>query len=231
MSWNTVSYERLLEVTDKDLEVIKHNIGEVYAGAKSVQSVPGYKIISEEDFVEIANAFSVIEDWSNYYHKHKDIQDSKLEELITENSRLTSENKDLRLKVNELLRELKNQDVTLGQLQGRLEMMNEVIKAKDNNSNMVSVSLVDMVETLENIANSYESAIKSAEHKAAMKTFNQRVASGDVKPAKRADVSDEYIVDLYNKGYSAYKIAQSVGMTQQAILYRIKKLKESGIIS
>jgi predicted transcriptional regulator len=87
-----------------------------------------------------------------------------------------------------------------------------------------------MIEKLEAIAGSYESAIKAAEHKAAMKTFNQRVASGEVKPAKRADISDEYIIEMYNNNVSAYKIAQSVGMTQQAILYRIKKLKEAGLI-
>jgi predicted transcriptional regulator len=95
---------------------------------------------------------------------------------------------------------------------------------------MVQVDIVEMIEKLDNIANSYESSIKAAEHKAAMKTFNQRVASGEVKPAKRADVTDEDIVNMYNAGMSAYKMAKEIDLTQQAILYRLKKLKESGII-
>lgn len=196
MSWNTVSYERLLEVTDKDLEVIKHNLGEVYAGAQSVQ---GYKVISEGDFAEIANAFSVIEDWSNYYHKHKDIQDSKLEELTTENSRLTSENKDLRLKVNELIRQLNNQNVTLGQLQGRLEMMNEVIKAKDNNSNMVSVSLVDMVETLEKAVNLIDENAKALTLSKKLKTEPNVNKHGAEHPKFKDSVKNEDLVADYKE--------------------------------
>ena len=164
------------------------------------------------------------------FSKFKEIQESTLDELnranaslVNENKKLASENSKLKEDLAILNEKMNNANYKIGILQATLE-------ARNNNSNLISVDLVEMIEKLETIADSYESAIKAAEHKAAMKTFNKRVASGDVKPAKRADISDEYIIENVKNGISAYKIAQSVGMTQQAILYRIKKLKENGLI-
>lgn len=219
--FDRISFERLLEVTAEDLDAIRNNLGVVYMDET---------ISSDVKYVALAQAFSTIDSWSKYFNRYKDIQDSKIEELNNENVSLASENK----RLNDELKCLKNmcieQSEKLGLMQGKLEMVNEVIKAKNNSSNMIQVDLVEMIEKLENITNNYESAIKNAEHKAAMKTFNKRVASGEVKPAKRADVDDEYIIKMVNDDVSAYKIAQSVGMTQQAILYRIKKLKEAGLL-
>lgn len=219
--FNVISFEKLLKVTAEDLAIIRENFGSVYMDET---------IDPEVKYVMLAEAFNKIDSWSSYFNRFKEIQDSKLDELNRENDRLVGENKRINNELNTLTDKYNKQTELVGQLQGRLEMMNEVIKAKNNNSNMMQVDLVEMIEKLEAIAGSYESAIKAAEHKAAMKTFNQRVASGDVKPAKRADISDEYIIENVKNGVSAYKIAQSVGMTQQAILYRIKKLKETGLI-
>lgn len=219
--FNVISFEKLLEVTVEDLAIIRENFGSVYMDET---------IKPEVKYVMLAEAFKTIDSWSSYFNRFKEIQDSKLDELSRENARLVDKNKRINNELNILTDKYNKQTELVGQLQGRIEMMNEVIKAKNNNSNMMQVDLVEMIEKLETIADSYESAIKAAEHKAAMKTFNQRVASGEVKPAKRADVSDEYIIEQYKNGASAYKIAQSVGMTQQAILYRIKKLKEAGLI-
>lgn len=219
--FNVISFEKLLEVTAEDLAIIRENFGAVYMDET---------IDPEVKYVALADAFKTIDSWSSYYNRFKEIQDSKLDELSRENARLVDKNKRINNELNILTDKYNKQTELVGQLQGRLEMMNEVIKAKNNNSNMMQVDLVEMIEKLETIADSYESAIKAAEHKAAMKTFNKRVASGEVKPAKRADVSDEYIIEKVKNGVSAYKIAQSVGMTQQAILYRIKKLKEAGLI-
>lgn len=221
MSWSTISFERLLEITDKDLDVIKENLGIVYGD----ETVP-----VEVKYAALAEAFATIKEWSDYYSRYKDVQDSEIERLSNSNAILLQDNKRLNNELNIITDKYNKQTELVGQLQGRLEMMDEVIKAKDTNSNMMQVDLVEMIEKLETIADSYESAIKAAEHKAAMKTFNKRVASGEVKPAKRADISDEYIIEQYKNGASAYKIAKSVGMTQQAILYRLKKLKEAGLI-
>jgi len=216
-----ISFEKLLEVTASDLETIKNNLGVVF-GDNGVDP--------EVKYVALSEAFSTIEHWYNYYSRFKEIIDSKLVETEAENNRLVAENKLLVSKVKELEEKCNKHHGKIGTLQERLEQQNKLIELKNNNSNLVSIDLVEMIEKLETIADSYESSIKAAEHKASMKTFNQRVASGEVKPAKRADISDEYIIEVYNSGISAYKIAQSVGMTQQAILYRIKKLKEAGKI-
>lgn len=219
--FSTVSFERLLEVTAKDLNEIKHNLGEVYGDDT---------IDPEVKHVALANAFKTIDDWSSYFNKFKEIQDSKLDELSRENDHLVDENKRLNNELNQLTTNYNKQSVLLGNMQATVEYLNKLVDDKNNSSNMVQADLVEMIKKLEAIANSYESAIKAAEHRAAMKTFNKRVASGEVKPAKRADISDEYIIENVNNGVSAYKIAQSVGMTQQAILYRIKKLREAGLI-
>ena len=218
---NTISFERLLEVTADDLNAIRDNLGAVYMNET---------IDSETKNVALATAFNTIDSWSSYFSKFKEIQDSKIDELsranaslVVENKKLDSENSKLKEDLAILNEKMNNANYKIGTLQATLE-------ARNNNSNLISVDLVEMIEKLETIADSYESAIKAAEHKAAMKTFNKRVASGDVKPAKRADISDEYIIENVKNGISAYKIAQSVGMTQQAILYRIKKLKENGLI-
>lgn len=219
--FGTISFERLLEVTAKDLDEIKHNLGEVYGDDT---------IDPEVRCTALADAFKTIDDWSSYFNKFKGIQDSKLDELSRENDHLADENKRLNNELNKLTTNYNKQSVILGNMQATIDYLNKLVDAKNNSSNMVQVDIVEMVEKLEAIANSYESAIKAAEHRAAMKTFNKRVASGEVKPAKRADISDEYIIENVNNGVSAYKIAQSVGMTQQAILYRIKKLREAGLI-
>lgn len=219
--FSTISFERLLEVTANDLNEIKHSLGEVYGDDT---------IDPEVKHVALADAFKTIDDWSSYFNKFKEIQDSKLDELSRENDHLVDENKRLNNELNQLNTNYNKQSVLLGNMQATVDYLNKLVEARNNSSNMVQVDLVEMIEKLEAIANSYESAIKAAEHRAAMKTFNKRVASGEVKPAKRADISDEYIIENVNNGVSAYKIAQSVGMTQQAILYRIKKLREAGLI-
>lgn len=219
--FNRISFEKLLEVTADDLAVIKDNLGTVYMDET---------IKPDVKYVMLAEAFNTVDHWSYYFNRFKEIQDSKLEELSKENARLVSENKKLNAELNDLINKLNKCHGKIGMLQERLVHKDSLIEAQDSSSNMVQVDLVEMIEKLEAIADSYESAIKAAEHKAAMKTFNKRVASGEVKPAKRADISDEYIIENVKNGVSAYKIAQSVGMTQQAILYRIKKLKKAGLI-
>jgi predicted transcriptional regulator len=221
MSWNTISFKKLLEITAEDLDVIKENLGIVY-GDKTIPA--------EVRYSALANAFATIEKWSDYYSRYKEVQDSELDKLNRDNAILLQDNNRLHKEVKELREKYNKQSSLLGEANAKTEYLNELIKHKDNSSNLVSIDLVEMLNKLETIANSYELTTKAAEHKAAMKTFNGRVASGEVKPAKRADISDDYIIENYNNNVSAYKIAQSVGMTQQAILYRIKKLKEAGLI-
>lgn len=210
-----ISVEKLLERTDSDITDITQSITDAYSIAGSLDASD----IKDVILVNLAHAFTVLSDWQKYYHHFNEI----IVNISSDDGKLKDENDKLQKCIDE-------QNILIGQLQSKLNMYNELLSQKNNSSNMVQVDLVEMIEKLETIADSYESAIKAAEHRAAMKTFNKRVASGDVKPAKRADVDDNMIIEMYNKGISAYKIAQSVGMTQQAILYRIKKLKEAGLI-
>lgn len=210
-----ISVEKLLERTDSDITDITQSITDAYSIAGSLDASD----IKDVILLNLAHAFTVLSDWQKYYHHFNEI----VVNISDDSSKLKDENDKLAKKVEE-------QSVLISQLQTELSVANKLLSQKNNNSNLVSIDLVEMIEKLEAIAESYESAIKAAEHKAAMKTFNQRVASGEVKPAKRADISDEYIIENVKNGVSAYKIAQSIGMTQQAILYRIKKLKEAGLI-
>lgn len=210
-----ISMEKLLERTDDDITDVTQSITDAYSLTGSLDS----SNIKDVILVNLAHAFTVLSDWQKYYHHFNEI----VVNISSDDGKLKDENAKLQKCIDE-------QNILIGQLQAKLNMYNELLNQKNNSSNLVSIDLVDMIEKLETIADSYESAIKAAEHKAAMKTFNKRVASGDVKPAKRADISDEYIIENVNNGVSAYKIAHSVGMTQQAILYRIKKLREDGLI-
>ena len=227
--FNVISFERLLGRTVKDLADIKENLGVVYGDRNATPEIRR---------VALADAFNTIDEWSNYFSRFKKILDDRTEQLNNENVELKSRIKYLENRVVELDNELEiakdknnKHHGKIGRLQSELEQLNKSMESKDDNIGLVPVELASMIEKLEDIANSYKEAIKAAEHKAAMKTFNQRVASGEVKPAKRVDVDDKYIAYMYKeKGLSSYKISKLVGMTPQAITYRVNKLKEQGLL-
>ena len=221
MSCNTVSYERHLEVTDRDLYIIRNDLWKVYAGVKSVGD---YKVISEEDFAELANAFNIIDSWSNYYSRYKNIQDSKLYELNKENIRLNSyneilisENKELKIKLDKLVNDYNEQSVLLGDMKARIEMYDELVKAKDNNVNMVQVDIVELVESLERTLNTIETNAKVITQAKKVKL------KGELAPAFNNEVHTEDIIKAYQLGETPNQIAQKCGMTQSAIIYRLKQ--------
>lgn len=51
----------------------------------------------------------------------------------------------------------------------------------------------------------------------------ERVRTGKVKPAEK-DISDITIAELFKSGLTPYKIGQIVGMTQQGIINRLKRM-------
>ena len=206
--FNTISFEKLLEVTVEDLTEIRNNLGAIYMYEK---------IPSDAKYVALANAFKTINEWTSYFSRFKEIQDSKLDELNRENARLDSENKKLNNELNRLNDKYNKQNELVGQLQGRLEMMNEVIKAKDNNVNMVSVDIVELVETLEKVLNTIDENAKVI-------TQTKKVKSkGELAPAFNTDVHTEDIIKAYQLGETPNQIAQKCGMTQSAIIYRLKQ--------
>ena len=231
MEERKISYQRLAEVTAEKLDEAKYNIEIAYTGV--------YKNNNIDDNIKfhIGEAFTIINEWQEYYNQYNTIIDKDKNEytkVLVENKSLHAENDRLQKEIDNLRFKIDNMDTTIeqrtlevGQLRERINMMDELMKAKENASNLVSIDLIEALDKLEEITVNYKEATEEAEKRA----YNKRVAKGEITPAKRADVSDNYIIELYNEGKSAYKIAKSVGMTPQAILDRIKKLRESGVIS
>ena len=229
MKERRISYQRLAEVTAEKLNEAKGYAEELYK--------LNYELSTNEIRILAGQLFSIIDEWQNYYNQYNTIIDKDKNDynnilvenkvLQNENNRLQKEIDNLRFKIDSMDTTIEQRTLEVGQLRERLLMMNELMKAKENASNLVSIDLIEALDKLEEITVNYKEATEEAEKRA----YNKRVAKGEIKPAKRADVSDNYIIELYNEGQSAYKIAKDVGMTPQAILYRIKKLKESGVIS
>lgn len=206
--FNVISFEKLLEVTAEDLDIIRENLGAVYMDET---------IDPEVKYVALADAFKTIDSWSSYFNRFKEIQDSKLDELSRENARLVDENKRLNKELDILNDKYNKQAELVGKLQGRLEMMNEVIKAKNNNANMVQVDIVELIESLERTLNTIETNAKVI-------TQTKKVKSkGELAPAFNTEVRTEDIIKAYQLGETPNQIAQKCGMTQSAIIYRLKQ--------
>ena len=206
--FDTISFEKLLEVTVDDLTKIRDNLGAIYMYEK---------IPSDAKYVALANAFKTINEWTSYFGRFKEIQDSKLDELKNENVCLVSENNRLNKELNKLTDKYNKQAELVGQLQGRLEMMNEVIKAKNNNANMVQVDIVELIESLERTLNTIETNAKVITQAKKVKL------KGELAPAFNNEVRTEDIIKAYQLGETPNQIAQKCGMTQSAIIYRLKQ--------
>lgn len=206
--FNVISFERLLEVTAEDLAIIRENFGAVYMDET---------IKPEVKYVMLAEAFKTIDSWSSYYNRFKEIQDSKLDELNRENARLVDENKRLNKELDKIVKNYNEQSVLLGDMQARIEMYDELVKAKDNSSNMVSVDIVELVETL-------EKALNTIDENAKVITQTKKVKSkGELAPAFNTEVRTEDIIKAYQLGETPNQIANKCGMTQSAIIYRLKQ--------
>ena len=200
--FNTVSFEKLLQVTAEDLDAIKNNLGIVYGDET---------ISTEVRLATLANAFNTIDSWSSYFSKFKDIQDSKLDEISKENDQLKTENKILKQKLSNL----KDASTETAVLKERIKYLEEVINIKDNNNNLISIDLVDRLDSLDEAIKIIKDNAKTIAYKGNIKEF---------KPAKRIDISDDDIRDKYLAGETAYKIAKDCGLTAGAIVYRLKQM-------
>ena len=202
--FSTVSFERLLEVTAKDLNEIKHNLGEVYGDDT---------IDPEVKHVALADAFKTIDDWSSYFNKFKEIQDSKLDELSRENDHLVDENKRLNNELNQLTTNYNKQSILLGNTQATVEYLNKLVDAKNNSSNMVQVDLVEMIEKLEKAVNLIDENAKALSLSKKLKTEPRVNMHGKDHPRYRNDIDNDSLVADYKSGMilkdlsSKYKIS------------------------
>ena len=202
--FSTVSFERLLEVTAKDLDEIKHSLGEVYGDDT---------IDPEVKHVALADAFKTIDDWSSYFNKFKEIQDSKLDELSRENDHLVDENKRLNNELNQLTTNYNKQSVLLGNMQATVEYLNKLVDAKNNSSNMVQVDLVEMIESLEKAVNLINENAKALSLSKKLKDEPRVNMHGEEHPRYRNDIDNDSLVADYKSGMilkdlsSKYKIS------------------------
>lgn len=202
--FSTISFERLLEVTAKDLNEIKHNLGEVYGDDT---------IDPEVKHVALANAFKTIDDWCSYFNKFKEIQDSKLDELSRENDHLVDENKRLNNELNQLTTNYNKQSVLLGNMQATVDYLNKIAEARNNNSNMVQVDLVEMIESLEKAVNLIEENAKALSLSKKLKSEPRVNMHGEGHPRYRNDIDNNSLVADYKSGMilkdlsSKYKIS------------------------
>lgn len=197
-----ISMEKLLERTDSDITDITQSITEAYSIAGGLDD----SNIKDAILVNLEQAFTSISDWQKYYHHFNEI----VVNISSDSSKLKDANDKLTKKVEE-------QSVLISQLQTELSVANELINQKNNSSNMVQVDLVEMINTLEaaiNIINDNASKIVNSE----------RIKRGNFTPAKRIDVSDDVIKDLYLNNETPNAIAKRFGMTQPAIIYRLKQM-------
>lgn len=202
--FSTVSFERLLEVTAKDLDEIKHSLGEVYGDDT---------IDPEVKHVALADAFKTIDDWSSYFNKFKEIQDSKLDELSRENDHLVDENKRLNNELNQLTINYNKQSVLLGNMQATVDYLNKLVEAKNNSSNMVQVDLVEMIESLEKAVNLINENAKALSLSKKLKDEPRVNMHGEEHPRYRNDIDNDSLVADYKSGMilkdlsSKYKIS------------------------
>ena len=210
--FDKVSFEKMLSITANDMEKIRDTLSCTMGNID--------KITYDELQFALTTVFLTVTDWAEYYNKFKEITELKTNELNIENAQLKTENKLLK----QQLSSLKDDNTDTAVLKERIKYLEEIIKIKDNNSNLLPVDLVETLNKLDNINTNFESAISAAQHAAAQKVYRQRVASGEVTPAKRIDVDDEVIKNEYLAGATPNTIAKQFGMTQPAIIYRLKKL-------
>lgn len=202
--FSTVSFERLLEVTAKDLNEIKHSLGEVYGDDT---------IDPEVKHVALADAFKTIDDWSSYFNKFKEIQDSKLDELSRENDHLVDENKRLKNELNQLNTNYNKQSVLLGNMQATVDYLNKLVEARNSNSNMVQVDLVEMIESLEKAVNLIDENAKALSLSKKLKAEPRVNMHGEEHPRYRNDIDNDSLVADYKSGMilkdlsSKYKIS------------------------
>ena len=188
---NTISFERLLEVTADDLNAIRDNLGAVYMNET---------IDSETKNVALATAFNTIDSWSSYYNMFKEIQDSKIDELnrandslVGENKKLASENSKLKEDLVMLNEKINNAHYKIGALQATLESMN-------NNSNLVSVDLVEMIESLEKAVNLIDENAKALTLSKKLKTEPNVNKHGEDHPRYNKYIDNDSLIADYKSG-------------------------------
>lgn len=185
--FNKIGFEKLLEITAKDLSVIREDLKVLYTSTI---------LTDEEKAVFIADAFINIDHWSDYYNRFKEILDSKIVELVNRNTELVSENNRLRKLTDEQSKEIEDKNIEIGTLQGRLETAEEIISVKDK-------ALSTIAETLENklfeVSNLIEENAKALVLSKKLKTDPKVNTKGEGHPRYKEDIDNDKLIKEYNE--------------------------------
>lgn len=230
------TFKDILGIINKTLNVVYEDLDKVYR----------YNLSKEEKNVFIGSSLQEIEDWLEYIQDLADVTNAEYNQLVNKNSELVDrngqlvgenktllkENQKLRFTIDNLLVEKTELQNQIALLNARNSMLEEVINGREANVN-------DTLNTLEralanemfNVSEQLKEALALINENASKIVVSKQVKKGTYAPAKRVDVTDEDIIDLYNKGETPYKIAKRFNMSQQGIIKRLKKLgvyKEGG---
>lgn len=212
--FETITFEKLLEVTADDLYEIKNRLSDVYMNET---------IDSETKNIALATSFNIIDSWSSYFSKFKEIQDSKLDELNRANASLVSENKKLASENSKLKEDLVMLNEKMNTAHYKIGTLQSTIEARNDNSNMIQVDIVEVIESLEKAVNLIEENAKTISTATHMK--NRHIGSGDEHPAYRQDVDSKALIDDYNSGkFNLKELAEKYGMTSPGLRDRLIKL-------
>lgn len=182
--FNTVSFERLLEVTDRDLTVINDDLVAVYGDAT---------LTEDEKRVLICNAYNTINEWSAYYHRFKEIQDSKIYELVSE---------------NQILKE-------------QIRQLETLLEAKDTNSNMVQVDLVAMIESLDKVVDLIDENAKALTLSRKLKTEPNVNKHGAEHPRYKDNIDNDELIKDYKSGRILKELSEKYKLSIPGIRNRL----------
>ena len=186
--FNRIGFEKLLEITAKDLSVIREDLKVLYTNTS---------LTDEEKAVFIADAFINIDHWSDYYNRFKEILDSKIVELVNRNTELVSENNRLRKLTDEQSKEIEDKNIEIGSLYGRLETAEEIIRVKDEAMSKIS-------ETLENklfeVSNLIEENAKALVLSKKLKTDPKVNIKGEGHPRYVDSIDNDSLIEDYKSG-------------------------------
>jgi hypothetical protein len=210
--FNIISFEKLLQVTADDLAVIKENFGRVYMDDS---------LSDDTKIVLLAEAFNTIDDWCTYFNRFKEIQDSKLVELNNENIRLKEENSRLNNELDEIVKKFNGQSRRIGELNAKVEYLNELINAKNTTSNMVQVDLVEMIEKLDNVANLINENAKALSLSRKLKNEPRVNMHGAGHPRYVKKFKNEDLINDYESGMILKDLADKYGLSIPGIRNRL----------
>lgn len=157
-------------------------------------SLKDNKISTEQAAIELMYLVAEVDDFVSYWKKYTASFNEAVDKDV---DNLEIDNRTLKEEVDKL----KGENKALKEEVSRLESL--IASQTTDRANQ----LLDLIEArIGQIAQS------------------EKLKRKEITPALRVDISDKEIIEMFKSGMTAYRIGKACGMTQQAIIYRLKKL-------